>query len=196
MKCQGGKTQNDLLTPEILRMFRHRKRELDRPTVGKVVKLMNRKHNHSISHLFLSYLERGLFSKLKSKRAGQLMVRDSCEKSIRCHLASKVEFKYIIFWVFKEIYENVEHVKYDRIPDYSRYAFSFFLACHVGCGILVLQPGTEPVPPAVEAQHPSNRHSREFPDLPILRTMNAKEILDAIDKSLTMMPRTDMIVGT
>ena len=86
----------------------------------------------------------------------------------------------------------MEHVKYDRAPDYSRYAFSFFW--HTMWD--VLQPGTEPVPPAVEAQHPSNYHSRELPDLPVLRTMNAKEILDTIDQNLTMMPRTDMILGT
>ena len=71
-----------------------------------------------------------------------------------------------------------------------------FLALQVGCEILVLQPGTEPVPPAVQAQHPGNYHSRELPDLPILRTVSTKEILDTIDKKLTMMPRTDMIVGT
>ena len=85
-------------------MFRHRKQEADRPTVGKVVKVINRKPNHSVSlSFFLSFLERGLFSKLKGERAGQLVVRDSCEKSIRRHLASEVEFKYIILWVFKEI---------------------------------------------------------------------------------------------
>ena len=70
------------------------------------------------------------------------------------------------------------------------------LALQVGCGILVLQPGMEPVPPAVQAQHPGNYHRREFPDLPILRTVSVKEILDTIDKKLTMMPKTDMIVGT
>ena len=33
-------------------------------------------------------------------------------------------------------------------------------------------------------------------DMPILKTVKAEEILETIDKSLTMIPRTDMIVST
>ena len=39
----------------------------------------------------------------------------------------------------------------------------FFWLHHVACGILVSRPGTEPVPPAVEAQRPNHWTTRDFP---------------------------------
>ena len=39
-----------------------------------------------------------------------------------------------------------------------------FWPCLEACGILVPQPGVEPMPPAVEAQHLSHRMAREFPE--------------------------------
>ena len=43
------------------------------------------------------------------------------------------------------------------IPDF------IFRLCHVACGILVTQPGTEPVPPAVEAQCPDHWTAKGIP---------------------------------
>ena len=43
------------------------------------------------------------------------------------------------------------------IPDF------IFWLCHVACGILVTQPGTEPVPPAVEAQCPDHWTAKGIP---------------------------------
>ena len=45
---------------------------------------------------------------------------------------------------------------------YSFYLFIFW-PCYTACGILVLQAGIEPVPPAVEAQSPNHWIAREFP---------------------------------
>ena len=42
------------------------------------------------------------------------------------------------------------------------FSFSVF-GCHMACGILVPQPGTEPVFPAVEAWSPNHWTAREFP---------------------------------
>ena len=41
----------------------------------------------------------------------------------------------------------------------------FFWLRHVACGILVPQPGIEPVPPAAEAQSPNRWTAREVPHL-------------------------------
>ena len=40
-----------------------------------------------------------------------------------------------------------------------------FCSCPAACGILVPQPGIQPVPPAVEAQSPNPWTTREFPYL-------------------------------
>ena len=42
------------------------------------------------------------------------------------------------------------------------YFFFFFWPCHEACGILVPQPGTKLVPPALEAQSPNHWTSKEF----------------------------------
>ena len=89
---------------EMLRMFRHRKQDMNSPTISKVVKVINRKHSYSISLLFLSYL--GDYS--SNERVGQLVVRNSCEESIRWHLYSKVEFKYIILGCLRKLAEFEE----------------------------------------------------------------------------------------
>ena len=39
----------------------------------------------------------------------------------------------------------------------------YFWPCHVACGILVPQPGIEPVPPAMEARSPNHQTAREVP---------------------------------
>ena len=39
----------------------------------------------------------------------------------------------------------------------------FFWPCHAAYGILVPQPGIEPVPPAVEVRSPNHWTAREFP---------------------------------
>ena len=39
----------------------------------------------------------------------------------------------------------------------------FFWPCHVACGILVSQPGVEPMPPAVEVQSLNHWTAREGP---------------------------------
>ena len=41
--------------------------------------------------------------------------------------------------------------------------FFFFWSCREACEILVLRPGIEPVPLAVEAQSPNHWTAREFP---------------------------------
>ena len=43
------------------------------------------------------------------------------------------------------------------------YLFIYFWPCRATCGILVPQPGIEPVPHAVEAQSPNFWTAREFP---------------------------------
>ena len=42
------------------------------------------------------------------------------------------------------------------------------LSCSLGCGILVPQPGIEPMSPGVEAQSSNHWMAREIPDLSIL----------------------------
>ena len=75
VKRQEDKAQNDLLIPEILRMFRHREQEVDTPTVGKVVKVINRKHNCSFS--FISFLLReGTILQTKGRKG-----RTACGKT-------------------------------------------------------------------------------------------------------------------
>ena len=48
-------------------------------------------------------------------------------------------------------------------PDFF---FFFFWPHHAACGILVPQPGIEPVPPAVEAQSLNHWTAREVPLFP------------------------------
>ena len=51
------------------------------------------------------------------------------------------------------------------------YFFFFFWLCHMACRILVPQPGTEPVPPAVEVQSLNHRAAREVPTWYFLMVM-------------------------
>ena len=46
------------------------------------------------------------------------------------------------------------------LPDFG---FFFFFLCHPACGILVPQPGMEPVPLAGEVQSPNHWTASEFP---------------------------------
>ena len=45
----------------------------------------------------------------------------------------------------------------------SHHVLLFFWLCRLACGILVPQPGIEPVPPAVEAQSRNHWTAREVP---------------------------------
>ena len=49
-------------------------------------------------------------------------------------------------------------------------AFFFFFANHMGCRILILQPGIEPRPPAVKAWCPNHWTAREFSILSLSNT--------------------------
>ena len=47
-----------------------------------------------------------------------------------------------------------------------------FWPCHTTCGVLVSQPGIEPMPPAVEAQSLNHWTAREVPTVTSFRMLN------------------------
>ena len=51
--------------------------------------------------------------------------------------------------------------------------FFCFWPCHAACGILVPQPGIEPMPPAVEVQSPNHWTAREFPAVLLITVQKA-----------------------
>lgn len=64
-----------------------------------------------------------------------------------------------------QIRHSMFHLRKYTIFQFVFYFFVLFLA--ILCGILVLQPRVEPLPPAVEAQSPNRWTTREFPEIPL-----------------------------
>ena len=62
------------------------------------------------------------------------------------------------FFFFKK-----SHTWFNVLLSPSRNSFFFSWLCRAACGILVPQPGIEPMPPAAEAQSPNHWTTREFP---------------------------------
>ena len=52
----------------------------------------------------------------------------------------------------------------DLVESVCTYVFIYIRPRRAACGILVPQPGIEPVPPAMEARSPNHWTTREFPE--------------------------------
>ena len=59
--------------------------------------------------------------------------------------------------------EKLAYLEY-RLSESGHFFFFLFWLHHTACGILVPWPGIEPVPHAVEVQHPNHWTAREVPE--------------------------------
>ena len=108
---------------------------------------------HFLIDLFLNYI------------FGYELLEKIFSQSMACIFTlSVVSFDERNFFIL--IYSNFSFFYYMIVAFMSIlfiYLFIYFWPCRATCGILVPQPGIEPVPHAVEAQSPNFWTAREFP---------------------------------